>query len=114
MTFVSCANLNENEPDERNGPKSTSAFAIFFSSKGLYNMPKGHIDGRGGLRSTLARLFHAVTLFTGPPLAWRGMTFLTSPGDFRPAKVPYYMLGSYLISYFRFQQFSKNDFRFVS
>ena len=100
MTFVSCALLSENELDERNGPKSTSAFANFFSSEGTYYMPKCHIDGRGGLRSTLARLFHVVTLFIGPPLAWRGMTFLTSPGDFRHTKVPYYMLGSYLIKLF--------------
>ena len=47
MTFVSCALLSENELDERNGPKSTSAFANFFSSEGTYYMPKCHIDGRG-------------------------------------------------------------------
>ena len=76
-------------------------------------MPRGHIDGRGGLRSTLAGPFHAVTLFIGPPLAWRGMALLTSPGDFRHTKVPYYMLGSYPISYFGFQKISKNDFLFV-
>ena len=40
MTFVSCPNLSENEPNEQNVPKSTSAFAIFFSSKGPYYMPK--------------------------------------------------------------------------
>ena len=30
MTFVSCANVSENYFGERNGPKSTSTFAIFF------------------------------------------------------------------------------------
>ena len=38
-TSVSCALLSENELDERNGPKSTSAFANFFSSEGTYYMP---------------------------------------------------------------------------
>ena len=112
LIFV-CYNPRENEADERNGQKSTSAFALFFSSTGPYYMPKGHIDGRGGLRSTLARPFHVVTLFIGPPLAWCGMAFLTSPGDFRHTKVPYYMLGSYPIIYFGFQKISKNDLCFV-
>ena len=58
----------------------------------------------GGLRSTLARLFHVVTRFIGPPLAWRVMAFLTSPDEFRHTKGPYYMLGSYPMSYFRFQK----------
>ena len=86
---------------------------FFFSSKGPYYMPKTCIDGQGGLRSTLARLFHAVTLFINLLVAWRGMGFFTSPSDFRHTKVPYYMPGSYLINYFGFQKISKNDFRFV-
>ena len=45
---------------------------------------------------------------SGPPLAWRCMAFLTSPGDFRHTKVTYYMLGSYRISFFGFQKISKN------
>ena len=49
----------------------------------------------------------------GQPLAWRGMAFLMSPGDFRHTKVPYYMLGSYPISYLGFQKISKNDLIFV-
>ena len=76
-------------------------------------MPRGHIHGRGGLRSTLSRPFHAVASFIGQTLARRGMAFLTSPGDFRHTKVPYFMLGSYPISYLGFQKISKNDLLFV-
>ena len=73
MTFVSC--VSENDTNELNGLNSTSAFAIFFLSKGSYYMPKGHIGGLGELRSTLRRSFHAVTLFIGPLLAWRRSFF---------------------------------------
>ena len=73
MTFISC--VSENDTNELNGLNLTSAFAIFFSTKGPYYMPKGHIGGLGGLRSTLGRSFHAVTLFIGPLLAWRRSFF---------------------------------------
>ena len=63
MTFISC--VSENEPDLRNGLKSISTFAIFFSSKGPYYIRKCHIVVRGGHQSTLAMMFLAMTLFIG-------------------------------------------------
>ena len=54
MIFVSFAiNVSENYLDERKGSKSKSTFAIFFLPRVLINMPKCHMDSRGGLRSFL-------------------------------------------------------------
>ena len=76
MTFVSCVKCKRKLARRTTAQNRHLYLPFFFSSKGPYYMPMCHIDGGGGLRSTMAMSFHAATPFICPKLAWRGMPFL--------------------------------------